>query len=173
MGRATAAALAEHHLVADLLARTADGPSGAEGPVAGVSAGDRRRPGALSPAGRGPGGDSPEGLRARGWDGRRGRRLPHGARPPAAAELVDAAGGADVITFTSPSAVQAYLAARRRAADPLPCPRWSPASAPSTAEAARRAPAPVGDRVAARATAEALVGGASPPTCGAARAPGS
>lgn len=134
VGGATAAALADRRLVADLVAE----PATAEGLVAAMAAS-----GAGASAGRvlypRAAGARPvlaEGLRAKGWEVEEVlayRTLSVGTRLPAS--VLDAASRADAITFTSPSTVRAYL----EAAAGRPVPPLVACIGPVTADAARRA----------------------------------
>jgi uroporphyrinogen III methyltransferase/synthase len=157
VGEASARALAAHHLVADLVPEDQT----AAGLVAAMP---------IAPAGASPGrvlfvravearAVVAPGLRAKGWDVTEVdayRTVPAGAGVGAGVgigdEELDAASGADVITFTSPSTVTGYaaLAGRR-----LP-PRVVACIGPVTAEAALRAGFDV-DVVAAEHSAAGLV----------------
>ena len=103
---------------ADLVAETADGSAGAEALAARFAdapAGGR----VLFPrAGRGPARPA-RGVGRPGLGGRRGRRLPHRAGAPAAGGRGRRGGRCDVVTFTSPSTVDAYLALSDDAGRPL------------------------------------------------------
>jgi uroporphyrinogen III methyltransferase/synthase len=163
VGAATAAALAAHHLEADLVA--------ADGTAAGLVA---SMPDA--PADAGPGsaaaGSTPTsgrvlfpraaaardvlapGLRARGWtvdEVETYRTVTAAAHDGATADVLDAAAKADVVTFSSPSTVTGYLElAAGRVPPVVAC------IGPVTADAARRAGLAV-DVVADAHSAEGLV----------------
>ena len=81
----------------------------------------------------------PEALRAEGWevDEVVAYRTVPAAGPPAAVE--PSLAGADVVTFTSPSTVAAYLAMRTSGGEPLAVPAVVACIGPVTAEAARAA----------------------------------
>jgi uroporphyrinogen-III synthase len=161
VGEASARALAAHHLVADLVPedQTAVGLVAAM-PTAPPSAAPDESPGRVlfvrAVEARdvvGPG------LRTKGWDVTEVdayRTVTAGAGAGAGIDIgdeeLDAASGADVITFTSPSTVTGYaaLAGGRRA------PRVVACIGPVTAEAARRAGFDV-DVVAAEHSAAGLV----------------
>jgi uroporphyrinogen III methyltransferase/synthase len=136
VGGATRDALGAYHLVADLVP-DATGASGAEGLVSAfpdAPTGGR----VLFPRAAGARRTVPEGLAARGWavdEVTAYRTVP--AQPPVAA-VADAAAGADVVTFTSPSTVESYLSLRDDAGRPLPVPEVVACIGPTTAEAARR-----------------------------------
>jgi uroporphyrinogen-III synthase len=81
----------------------------------------------------------PDGLARLGWDVRRVeayRTVPRAAPEPA---LLDRVTAADALTFTAPSAVQAFLALRTADGRPLPPPRHVVCIGPTTAAAARAA----------------------------------
>jgi uroporphyrinogen III methyltransferase/synthase len=134
VGPATAAALTERQLVADVVAE----PATAEGlaaclPVAPPDASKAR---VLYPRAAEARPVLADALRAKGWDVEEViayRTVAVGDRVPAAA--LDEASEADVVTFTSPSTVRAYLdaAGDRRLPPIVAC------IGPVTAEAARRA----------------------------------
>jgi len=158
VGPATAAALGARHLVADLVPDDAS----AEGLVAAlavsaVPAGSGPPRGrVLFPRAAGAGDVLAPGLRALGFvvdevDAYRTvpARASHGAGPDA----LERAAGADVITFTSPSTVDAYLSLSGGRVPPVVA-----CIGPVTAEAARRAGLGV-DVVAAEHTAAGLVAG--------------
>jgi uroporphyrinogen-III synthase len=132
VGRATAGALADRQLVADLVAE----PATAEGLVASMPAAPAEVSGAavLYPRAGEVRPTVADGLRAKGWAVEEVvayRTVSVAERLPASA--LDEASRADVITFTSPSTVRAYLAA-------APCvPPVVACIGPATAEAARRA----------------------------------
>ena len=108
VGRATAAALAGHHLVADLVAE----PATAEGLVAAIPAPAGPEGGTvLYPRAGGARPLLAQGLRAKGWTveevvAYRTAVLAPGDVDPG---LLDDAAEADAVTFTSPSTVAAYL----------------------------------------------------------------
>ena len=94
------------------------------------------------------------GLRAKGWlvdEVEAYRTVTAGASDGATAEVLEAAASADVITFTSPSTVDRYLALSGGRVPPVVA-----CIGPVTAEAARRAGLVV-DVVAAEHTAAGLV----------------
>ena len=138
VGGATADALAAYNLAADLVAETADGSAGAEALAArfdDAPAGGR----VLFPRAAGARRALPEGLAARGWavdEVVAYRTVP---APPPPAAVADAAAGARVVTFTSPSTVDAYLSLSDDAGRPLRVPEVVACIGPTTAEAARRA----------------------------------
>ena len=70
----------------------------------------------------------PDGLRATGWERRRGRRLPHGRGGRSPTTQRSAVAGADAITFTSSSTVERFV---ERVRPGRRAPRWSRASARS------------------------------------------
>jgi uroporphyrinogen III methyltransferase/synthase len=166
VGEATAQALAAYHLVADLV--PVDGAGGAAalaaafpdpppgGRVLFPRAADARR--AL-----------PEGLLARGWAVDEVVAYRTVAAPPPPAALCHELAGAQVVTFTSPSTVEGYLAQRDPAGRPLPVPPVVACIGPTTAEAARRAGLavavePGSPSAAALAAALAARLGTAPPT---------
>ncbi len=138
VGDATAEALAAYNLVADLVPETADGAAGAEALAAGFDAAPaggrvlfpRARRGPARPARR---------VGRPGLGGRRGGRLPHRARAPAAGGGGRRGGRGEVVTFTSPSTVEAYLSLSDDEGRPLRVPEVVACIGPTTAEAARRA----------------------------------
>jgi uroporphyrinogen-III synthase len=152
VGPATAAALAAHHLVPDLVAqRPSAAGLGEAFPVSTV-------PGAtvLFPASAGAHPTLPAALRAKGWEVDvvvAYRTVP--ASPPSAAAVRELE-SASAVTFASPSAVDAYLSLRTEGGRPLPVPPVVACIGPVTADAARAAGLEVAV-VAAHASAAALV----------------
>jgi uroporphyrinogen III methyltransferase/synthase len=146
VGKATAAALARVQLVADLvpdvatsaslgeeLARALPGPG--RGGAAGGAAGRR----VLYPRAADARRTLPDALAAAGWEVDEVvayRTVAAGAPSGGAAEAV---GRADVVTFTSPSTVEAYLAMRTPSGDALPVPPVVACIGPVTAGAAHHA----------------------------------
>lgn len=138
VGGATAAALADYHLVADLVPEDTDGGPGAAGLAASFpDAPPRGR--VLFPRAENARRALPEGLRARGWavDEVDAYRTVPAAPPPAV--VADQLASATVVTFTSPSTVEGYLTLADAAGRPLPVPPVVACIGPTTAEAARRA----------------------------------
>ncbi len=134
VGPATAAALRERRLVVDVVAE----PATADGLVRSMPAAapGRRGRAVLYPRAEEARPTLVEGLEERGWTVEEVvayRTVDTGARLPA--DALDEASGADVVTFTSPSTVRAYLAA----AGERPVPPVVACIGPVTAEAARRA----------------------------------
>jgi uroporphyrinogen III methyltransferase / synthase len=147
VGPATADALAARHLVPDLVPADAT----AAGLVAAMPSAP---PSALSPGSPEVGSDRPggrilypraaeprpvigPGLREKGWDVDEVvayRTVPAGPSDGATADAVEAAAGADVITFTSPSTVRHYLALSGGRLPPVVA-----CLGPVTADAAREA----------------------------------
>ena len=119
----------------------------------------RRRPGAVPRAPPAP--PHPARRPARqGVGGGRGGGLPDRRRAPRRRHRWRrAVGSADVVTFASPSAVDAYLALGRRPGARCRCRRWWPASGPRPPAAARRGRAGGGGR-GGRALARGAGGGA-------------
>jgi uroporphyrinogen III methyltransferase/synthase len=136
VGQATAAALARHHLVADVVASPATAESLADAIPAPPPVGDGGR-GVLLPraaAGRRVLGAR---LRSKGFEVTEVhayRTVPISGDEPGVAAAVDAVLGADVVTFTSPSAVRSLL----RLAGGRPLPPTVACIGPLTATAARR-----------------------------------
>lgn len=152
VGPATAAALAEHELVADLVATR----TSAEG-----LAGEFPAPGAqgeavLFPASAGARRTLPDALRAKGWtvDEVVAYRTVPVAAPPGA--VVAELASASALTFASPSAVEAYVGLRADDGSPLPVPPVVACIGPVTASAARDAGLE-GVVAASEATPDALV----------------
>jgi uroporphyrinogen III methyltransferase/synthase len=135
VGRPTADALASVHLVADLVAERA-GAAGLLDALAAPPEGGGR---VLFPRSASAGSALGDGLRAKGWavDEVDAYRTVAAGPPPSA--LVDAAGGADVVIFASPSSLAAYLAARDGAGRALVVPPAVACIGPTTAAAAREA----------------------------------
>jgi len=179
VGEATAAALAEHHLVADLVA----------GPAAGLAAGLAADSAPVAPAGAGrlatvfppPSGSGrvlfpsaagarpelPAGLRAKGWEVTEVVAYETVPAPPLPRPLAAALAGADVVVFTSPSTVSAYLAHRDAGGEPLAVPPLSVCIGPVTAAAAERAGlvvAGVARSASVSALVEAVVSATARPT---------
>jgi len=151
VGPATAAALARRHLVADLVpaVSTADGLVQA---MAAAGEGPGRR--VLYPRAVGAGTALAEGLAAKGWtvdEVDAYRTVPATADDGVTADALAAAAAASVVTFGSPSAVEAYLALSGGLAAPVVA-----CLGPVTAAAARRAGLDVAV-VAPEASDEALV----------------
>ena len=184
VGPATAAALAARHVRADLVPVT--GRSNAEGLVAAFpppdlsdapgppdAPGAPDHPGArvLFPAAARARATVPEGLRAKGWSVDEVvayRTVPAPAPPDA---VLGAVASASAVTFSSPSALDAYLAMRTAAGRPLPVAPVVVCVGPLTAKAAHAAglagvvEVPVADPGAAvAAIAAALARGAGTPT---------
>lgn len=137
VGLGTAEALGAYHLVADLLPGGGD-----EVGAAGLAAGFPEAPAGgrvLFPRAAAARRSLPEGLRAKGWevDEVVAYRTVAAAPPPVAVVAVLAE--ADVVTFTSPSAVTAYLSVRTGAGCVLPVPPVVACIGPVTAAAARHA----------------------------------
>ncbi|HLG66875.1 MAG TPA: uroporphyrinogen-III C-methyltransferase [Acidimicrobiales bacterium] len=150
VGPATGAALAEYHLVADLVAS----PSTAEGLVASLPAARGGR--VLFPRALDAAPTLAAGLRHKGWvvDDVVAYRT---VRAPAPApEVARAVRSADAVTFASPSAVAAYRDGTDAAGAPLGTPEVAACIGPATAAAARRAGFPT-VLEAERASAQGLV----------------
>lgn len=149
VGGATAAALAERGVVADLVGE----PATAEGLAAAFPPGPGR---VLFPRAAGGRDALPTGLRAGGWevDEVVAYRTVTAAPPDDAVAAVLAE--ADAVTFTSPSTVHAYLELRTVAGHALPVPPVVACIGPVTAAAARKAGLEVAVE-AASASAEGLV----------------
>jgi uroporphyrinogen III methyltransferase/synthase len=108
-----------------------------EFPAAGESGGTVRR--VLFPSADLAPGTIPEGLRQKGWDVRRVeayRTVPRAAPEP---ELLTRVAAADALTFTATSTVQAFLALRTAAGEPVAAPAHVVCIGPTTAAAARAA----------------------------------
>ena len=161
-GRATADALAAYHLVADLVAETADGSAGAEALAARFDDRAGRRPGALPPGRRGPARPA-RGAGRPGLGGRRGGRLPHRAGAARRRRPWPTRRPCEVVTFTSPSTVDAYLSLSDDAGRPLRVPEVVACIGPTTAEAARRAGLAVAVEAPRRLGRGAGAGGGRPP----------
>jgi uroporphyrinogen-III synthase len=154
VGAVTAQALADRHLVADLVAEEET----AEGLVAAMPAapsGDAAPGRVLFPRAVGARDVVGPGLRQKGWDVIEVdayRTVASGEAQGVGGDALDAASRADVVTFTSPSTVTGYadLAGSRRVPPVVAC------IGPVTAEAARRAGFEV-DVVAAEHSVEGLV----------------
>lgn len=134
VGPATAEALAQHGLVADLVPERASAEGLVEA-LGGAPEGGR----VLFPRAAAAREVLAEGLRAAGWavDEVVAYRTVEGAHPLAA--LADEVGRADAVVFTSPSAVRGYLASRDDADRALPWPPVVACIGEVTASAARRA----------------------------------
>lgn len=153
VGPATAAALAEHHLVADLVADRASAEGLADAfPVAPA-------PGArvLFPASAGARETLPDALRAKGWAVDVVVAYRTAPAPAPSAAMVGELEAASALTFASPSAVEAYVGLRAPGGGTLPVPPVVACIGPVTAAAARAAGFHVG-LVAPRASAEGMVG---------------
>jgi uroporphyrinogen III methyltransferase / synthase len=151
VGPATAAALAAHRLVADLVAdRTSAAGLGDAFPVPAT-------PGAavLFPASAGARQTLPAALRAKGWAVDEVVAYRTVAAPPPPAAAVRELETASAVTFASPSAVEAYVSLRTDGV-PLPVPPVVACIGPLTADAARSAGLAVAV-VAPSASAAALV----------------
>ena len=151
VGPATAAALLGHRLLADLVAAEAT----AEGLVAALPAAPAGRAGrVLFPRAAEARDVLGPGLRAKGWqvdEVEAYRTVTAGADDGATDDVLEAAATADVITFSSPSTVDRYLALSGRRVPPVVA-----CIGPATADAARQAGLVV-DVVADEHTAAGLV----------------
>jgi uroporphyrinogen III methyltransferase/synthase len=162
VGPATVAALARHGLVADLVP---DDPTAAG--LARAMTGPPAR--VLFPCAAAARPDLPEALAARGWEVERVVAYRTVPAPPPPEAVTGALAGADAVTFTSPSAVEAYLAMTDRDGRPLPLPPLVACIGPTTAAAARAAglavavesPLPTSEALVA-ALAAAVAGGGEP-----------
>jgi len=132
VGRATAAALAEHHLQADLVPEQ---PS-AEGLVRAMPDGDGR---VLFVKAAGAAETIAAGLAAKGWQVDEVVAYRTVEAPPPPAEVAAGLREADAVTFASPSAVRAYLHLRDTDGGSLPVPPVVACIGPTTAAAARGA----------------------------------
>ncbi len=135
VGPATAAALEDHQLVADLVAAR---PS-AEGLVEEFPLCSTSGAAVLFPASAVAARTLPDGLRSKGWavdEVVAYRTLP---APPPPAAVVRELENASAVTFASPSAVDAYLAARGGGGRPLPVPPVVACIGAATAAAAHAA----------------------------------
>jgi len=151
VGAATAQALAERHLAADLVPDRHD----AEGLVDAMPRSSRPGGRVLFPRARAARDVVGPGLRAKGWEVTEVDAYMTVAADPGAGagdELLDAATGADVVVFSSPSTVEHY-AARTRG---RPVPSVVACIGPVTAAAAERAGYGV-DVVASEPSAPAVV----------------
>lgn len=126
VGAATATALAERGVAADLVAE----PATADGLVAAFPPGPGR---VLFPRAAEGRDTLPVGLRAKGWQVDEVVAYRTVPAPPPPPEVAAALAGADVVTFASPSAVRAYLDLG------LPVPPVVACIGPVTAAAARKA----------------------------------
>ncbi len=81
----------------------------------------------------------PEGLGQKGWDVRRVEAYRTVARAAPEAALVDRVTAADALTFTATSSVQAFVALRTAAGEPVTPPAHVVCIGPTTAAAARAA----------------------------------
>jgi uroporphyrinogen III methyltransferase/synthase len=80
-----------------------------------------------------------EGLRQKGWDVQRVEAYRTVARAAPETALLDRVAAADALTFTATSTVQAFLALRTAAGDPVTPPAHVVCIGPTTAAAAREA----------------------------------
>ncbi|MDA8309087.1 MAG: uroporphyrinogen-III synthase [Actinomycetota bacterium] len=152
VGPATAAALGERGLVADLVAER----TSAEGLADLFPAAAAPGASVLFPAAAGARRTLPDALRAKGWavDEVIAYRTVPAPAPPAA--LAAEVAAASAVTFASPSAVDAYVALRAQDGKPLAVPPVVACIGPLTAAAARVAGLEVGV-VARHASASELV----------------
>lgn len=161
VGKATAAALAAYHVMADLVPERPDAVGLAAAFPCATGPGQR----VLFPAAAGARPALAAGVRAKGWvvdEVVAYRTVPAPAPPPAALALLEAA---EVVTFASPSAVDAYLGMRVEGR-PLPVPSVVACIGPVTAAAARAAGLTVGveaESPSAGALVDALVRRLAPP----------
>jgi uroporphyrinogen-III synthase len=167
VGPATAAALADRDLVADLVAERAN----AEGLGEVFPAVAPPHGAVLFPASAGARPTLPAALRAKGWavdEVVAYRTVPV---PQPSADVVAQLERADAVTFASPSAVEAYVSLRSAGRDErLPVPAVVACIGPVTARAARRAGLDVA-AVASDASATGLVDALAAVLVGAARSP--
>ncbi len=139
VGRATAEALAEHGIVAALVPERADAAGLAEAFPLAVEPGAR----VLFPAAAGAGPALVRGVAAKGWAVDRVEAYRTVPAPPPPPGMVAQLEAADAVIFASPSAVDAYRAARV-AGRPLPVPPTVACIGPATVAAARAAGLTVG-----------------------------
>jgi uroporphyrinogen III methyltransferase / synthase len=152
VGKATAMALAEHHLLADLVpARSSAEGLAQEFPSA--PGGGR----ALFVKAAGAGGTLRDTLAKKGWAVDEVTAYRTVEAPPPRAEITPTLAGADVVTFMSPSSVESYLAIRDTSGAPLPIPPIVACIGSATAVAARAAGLSVAVE-ASTPSVEALVG---------------
>lgn len=134
VGKATAGALADYHLVPDLVPDRTDAAGlAAAFPLAAVS-GAR----VLFPAAAGARPTLAEGVRSKGWIVDQVEAYRTVPVPPPSPAALPALAAADAVTFASPSAVDAYLAMRVDGR-PIPLPPVVACFGPVTASAARAA----------------------------------
>lgn len=137
VGGVTAAALAEHGVLADLVpATTSAGGVVAEFPAPADSGAARGA--VLFPRAAGARPTLPAGLRAQGWrvdEVDAYRTVPE---TPPSPEVCEALRSADAVSFAAPSAVDAYLEMRDAQGRPLPVPSTIACIGPVTAEHATR-----------------------------------
>lgn len=173
VGAATAAALGAHGVVADLVpARASAGGLVAEFPEPAAAGPGTPRGGGrvLFPAADRARPTLPAGLRAMGWDVDEVVAYRTVAAPPPPAAVLGAVASADAITFSSPSAVHAYVSMRTPSGEALPVPPLVACAGPVTAAAARDAglavdvEAPAGDPRALVASLAARLGRAAAPS---------
>jgi uroporphyrinogen III methyltransferase/synthase len=135
VGHATSAALADHGIEADLVPQVSTAEGLAE------SIGPPPRPGAkiLFPKAAAARPGLPQGLRALGWEVDEVVAYRSAAADPPPAAVAAELASAHVVTFTSPSTVEGFLALHDSAGRPLALPPLVACIGPVTADAARAA----------------------------------